>query len=260
MSNPQDSLANWVPNIWNDSKLKLKAAPLQDGAWDPVLRIKQRENNPCIEISTGVKTQKGVVIKHDIGMGPREFEELIYMMEQVARAKAAVSFELENWGYTYFFDRETNKSKRSENVEILARFSLEKREDGMVLFTVALKNGKMVIPFEFKGSEYHRWMQNGQYVPDAESSKIAALAWCSNVRNAYNFMYASNWEEPAFEKKKRMERIQNATGAAGGGGGFGGGQQNRSFGGPKPPQQQGYRPPSAPTAPVVNAFDDDIPF
>ena len=68
MSNPQDRLANWVPNIWNDGKLKLKSTPLQDGAWDPVLRIKQRENNPCIEISTGVKTQKGVVIKHDIGM------------------------------------------------------------------------------------------------------------------------------------------------------------------------------------------------
>ena len=272
MSNPNSKLDNWVPNIWNDGKLKLRAAPIQDGAWDAVLRIKQRENNPCIEISTGVKTQKGAVIKHDIGMGPRELEELIYVLEQVSKSKTAVSFELENWGYSYFFDRETNKSKRSENVEILARFSLEKREDGQVTFTVALKNGKIVIPFEFKGSEYHRWMRNGTYIPEGESSKIAALAWCANVRSAYNFMYASQWEEPAFEKRKRLERMQNATGAAGGGGGFGGGGNNRGYsqgnnqgggqGGfnkqaPQQPQNS-YKPPAP--APMIDSFDDDAPF
>lgn len=264
MTTPADRLAAWVPNLLNDGKLRLRANPIQEGAWDPTLRVKQRENNPCIEINTGVKTAKGTVLKHDIGMGPREFEEMIYILEQVAKSKTAISMELENWGYSYFFDRDAGKSKRSENVEILARFSFEKREDGMVTFTVALKGGKTVIPFEFKGSEYHRWMRNGQYVPEGESSKIATLAWCANIREAYNYMFTAKWEEPAFEKRKRLERMQAATGTGGQGGGFGGGQQNRGYsqpgqqqGGYNKPQQQAYKPP-APSP--IDTFDDDMPF
>lgn len=259
MTTPADRLAAWVPNLLNDGKLRLRANAIQEGAWEPTLRVKQRENNPCIEINTGVKTQKGTVIKHDIGMGPREFEEMIYVLEQVAKANTAVSFELENWGYSYFFDRDAGKSKRSENVEILARFSFEKREDGMVTFTVALKGGKVVIPFEFKGSEYHRWMRNGQYVPEGESSKIATLAWCANIREAYNYMFTAKWEEPAFEKRKRLERMQNATGQQQGG------QNNRGY---SQPQQQsgGYNKPQSAPQPAyqppspIDSFDDDAPF
>ena len=248
----QGSRAAWVADIFNDTKLVLRAPPVQEGGWDARLRVKMRQNNPCIEINSGIKTSKGKIMKYDVPMAPRPFEQLMYMVERVAHSKVPVAFELENWGYQYRWNSSTNKSERDAEISVIARFSIAKDETGIVSLSVAVQNGKTVIRFPFAGDEYHRWMANGNYMEPGEVSKLEALSWATTWREVYIQSFVTKWEEPEWEKAKRIERMAQATGG-GGGGGFQNRQNNQGGGGF---QKQAQSPASSP----MDSFEDDLPF
>lgn len=222
----QNNQRVWTPDIFNDDKLYLRGDPIQDGGWDTRMRIKKRGNNPAIEVSTGIKDKRDRQIRHDIPMSPRVLEEFLYVIEAVATYKSEISYELENWGYTYNWNAQTRKSERSENVSVIGKISIHKDATGMVGITFSFRGGKTIIPFKFTNDEYHRWMKDGNYMPDSDQSKIAALAWCKNIREVYNYMYVTKWEEPEWQKQQRIERMNKATGG-GQGGGWNNNNQNR---------------------------------
>lgn len=253
------NLESWVPDVFSDDKLYLYGKPVQEGAWNPRARVKKRGNNPCIEVSTGLKDRKDRVIKHDIPMAPRVFEEFLYVLETVATYKSAISFELENWGFQFKWNQQTNKSERGQEVEVIARISINKDETGLVGLTFAFQGGRSIIPFVFESDQYHKWMTNGNYLPDADGSKIAALAWAKTIREVYVQMYLTEWKEPEWQKQKRVERMQNAQG--GGGGNYNRPQQNQQSQSQQPAApKQGGGDAFANSFGSTMSFDDDIPL
>lgn len=258
-------MSNWTPDVFNDDKLYLYGKAIQEGAWTPRLRIKKRGNNPCIEVSTGLKDRRDRQIKNDIPLSPRVFSEILYVLKTVATYKSAISFELENWGFQFNWNPQTNKSERGQEVEVIARISIHKDESGMVGMTFAFRNGKTIVPFYFEHDQYHKWMKDGNYLPDADQSKIAAIAWAEMILEVYSHQYLSEWKEPEWQKQKRMERMQNAQGNNAGGGGNRQGNFNN-----RPQQQQsqnqgqntggGGGDDFSKSFGSSMAFDDDIPM
>lgn len=217
---------SWEANVFNDDKLFLYGKPIQEGGWNPRFRVKMRGNNPCFEVSTGLKDKRDRQIKHDIPLQPRVFEEFLYVVETVASYKGSISLEMENWNYSFNWNPATNKSERSQEVEVIARISIAKDDNGLIHITFAFRNGKSIVPFTFEADQYHKWMRDGNYLSDGEHSKVAALAWAKLMREVYAQMFVTNWEEPEWQKQRRVERMNRATG--GGGGGGGGYQGNRN--------------------------------
>lgn len=257
MSNGNDK-ARRDPMSLDDSKLRLYGNPIQEGAFPPSLRLKLIENNPCIEVDLGMKTEKGYPMKIEGPMDPKNYALLMLLLKKVATYPKAISFEMENWGYPFIWDREQGKSIRSKDRKIISKTQVQKREDGIV--TIALAAAKMqVIEFEFGAGEYHPVTQLGQPAPTQLISANSAESWAQMMHDIYFENFAVNWKEPEFQKKKRLERMANAQQRAGGGGGGGynGGQQ-RQGGGYQQPAQQAPRPQAA--APSSDSFDDDIPF
>lgn len=230
MSNQQQGQQGWVPNIFNDGKLAIQGKPIADGGWNSRLRIKTRENNPALEVNTGMKDKRERLIKHDVPMSPRVFEEFLYVLEVVASFKGKTSFELENWGYTWRWNSQTNKSERSENVEVICMMSIYKTEAGLIGIDFSFNRGKTVVPFVFTSDDYHKWMVNGNYMEEGDTSKIAVISWVRIIREVYAQMYIREWKEPNWQKEKRLERMAKATGQ-GGGYNSGGGNYNRGGGG-----------------------------
>jgi hypothetical protein len=259
MSNGNDK-ARRDPMCLDDSKLRLYGTPIQEGAYAPSLRVKLIENNPCLEVDLGMKTEKGYPMKIEGPMDPQQFNNLLILLEKVAAYPNAISFEMENWGHPFIWDREQGKSIRSKDRVIISKTQVQKREDGVVTIALAAKKMQLV-EFEFQPGEFHPITQNGQPAPLKITSPVAAAGWAKVIGDIYNTNFAVNWKEPEFQKKKRLERMQNAQQRQGGGGG--GQQFNRNGGGGGGnnynSNQQQQRAPQAP-APASDSFDDDIPF
>lgn len=256
MSNAPEK-ARRDPGCMDDSKLRLYGTPIQEGAYPPSLRIKLIENNPCIEVDLGMKTEKGYPMKIEGPMDPKEFNTLLILLEKVAAYPNAISFEVENWGHPFIWDRDQGKSIRSKDRVIISKTQVQKRDDGVVTIALAAKKMQLV-EFVFQPGEFHPITQNGQAAPLKITSPVAAAGWAKALGDIYNTNFAVNWKEPEFQKKKRLERMANAQQRQGGGGG-GGNQYNRNGGGGQQQQQQAPRPQQAP-AHDAPGFDDDIPF
>lgn len=214
--NNQNNRPAWEPDVFSDDKLSLKGKPLQDGGWNTRLRLKKKENNPCLDISTGLKDKRDRQIRNEVPMSPRVFEEFLYVLEAVASFKSAISFELENWGYVWRWDPQANKSNRSESPEIICKMSIHKNDDGIVGIDFSFRGGKTLVPFIFESDDFHKWMSQGNYMLPGEQSKIAALAWAKVMREVYVQNFVAEWAEPEWQKKARLERMQRATGQGGG--------------------------------------------
>ncbi|MNQ02260.1 hypothetical protein D3C85_149290 [compost metagenome] len=263
MSNGNEK-ARRDPMCLDDSKLRLYGTPIQDGAYPPSLRIKLIENNPCIEVDLGMKTEKGYPMKIEGPMDPQAFSTLLVLLEKVAAYPNAISFEVENWGHPFIWDRDQGKSIRSKDRVVISKTQVQKREDGVVTIALAAKKMQLV-EFVFQPGEFHPITQNGQAAPLKITSPVAAAGWATAMREIFMTNFAINWKEPEFQKKKRLERMQNAQNGGGQRQGGGGNNYNRNGGGGGGnnynggQQQQQQRPAPAP-APASDSFDDDIPF
>lgn len=253
------------PTAIDDGKLKLYAKPLKDDgvARSPSLRVKMIENNPCIHVDLGIKTEgkggrDGYPISIETPMEPRSFMLLMNLIEDVASYKGVCSFVMENWGHPFIWDRDAGKNVRSKERLVVSKFCISKREDGMVTFGVTAK-GKQDVEFEFTPNEFHVIIPNGGIADVSLSSKLAAKAWATVWKEVFPQHFERNWAEPEFQKRRRLENMQRANGGGGGGGNNYNRQNNNGGGG----QQQQQRPAQT-QQPVSQASgfddDDDIPF
>lgn len=255
------------PEAIDDGKLRLYGAPQKEGARQTMIRVKldSNNNNPIIEVDFGYKTEpkagksEGFPVKIDTPMAPIPFRTLMNLIIRVANYNGEVSFEVDNWGFPFMWDADQRKSVRAKEKMIISRFQVAKREDGVVTFGITAK-GKPDMVHEFKSDEYHMIMQNGQPVDVKISSREAAIATAEAWLEVYYERFTNKWEEPEYQKKRRLENMQKAQGGGGGyqqrnnNGGGGGGNNYQQ----RPPQQQQQQAP----APLGdgNGFDDDIPF
>lgn len=260
MSN-KDQKQRRDPWVLDDKKLFLFAPPLQEGARQRRLRLtqKQGENNPVFEIDYGIKSEgrngkEGYPIKLEIPMEPITFSSIMKLIERVAAFKGQCGFEFEHWGHPFIWNKDQGKSIRSPERMLLARQSIFKKDNGMVVMGFASK-GKPDAEFEFSPNEFHPIMQNGQPAALDVSSSLAAAGWASAMHEVFFNHFVKSWEEPAWEKKRRLENMQRANG--GGSGGYGGGGQG---GYQQPQQQQQSQPSGGNVGGDIDSFDDDLPF
>lgn len=251
-------------NALDDSKLKLYGPTLREGGYSSNLVLKQIENNPAFVLNYGFKSEpksgkEGYPVRLDVPMSPRPFRTLMNLIIKVSQYKSACSFEMDHWGHPFIWDKSQEKNVRSKDRLLIARFSIGKRDDGTVYLGVASK-GKDTVEFEFKGDEYHPITQNGQPVSVSIDSPLAAQSWAESLLDVYFKIYVGKWEEPEFEKRKRIERMERAQGRQGGynnqgnQGNRGGQGGYNNGGGNRPPQQPQQNMAS------VDSFDDDLPF
>lgn len=250
------------PMCLDDSKLRLYGTKVREDAYAPSLRLKLIENNPAFEVDLGYKSDKGYPLKIEAPMSPRVLSDVLILLEKVAAYPNAISFEVENWGHPFIWDRDQGKSIRSKERMCVSKTQVAKRDDGVVVIAIAAKKMDLV-EFVFQPDDFHPITQNGQVIPMKISSPVAAAGWATMLREVYFTNFAINWTEPEFQKKKRLERMQNAQNGGGqrqqggGGGNYGGGQRQQSGGNnyQQAPQQQ-----QAPAPAPGDSFDDDLPF
>lgn len=246
------------PICIDDGKLRLYAPALQEGARQRMCRTKLIENNPALEIDYGIKSEprngkEGYPVKLEIPMAPVPFQTLLELIKRVAAFKGQCGFEMENWGHPFIWSKEQGKNIRSPERLLIARISVFKRDDGMVVLGFAAKN-KPNAEFEFKPDEFHPICQNGQAAPVDISSSLAATAWAEALSQVYFGNYVKSWEEPEYQKRRRLENMQRAQQRQGGGGSYQGGNNNSQY-------QQSQPQPSAPAGNMGNDdFDSDLPF
>lgn len=251
------------PEAIDDGKLRLYGPPLKEGAKSSMIRVKPdpKNNNPIIEVDFGYKTEpkagkaEGYPVKIETPMAPIPFRTLMNLIIRVASFKGEVSFEVDNWGFPFMWDAELRKSVRAKEKMIISRFQVAKRADGVVTLGITAK-GKPDMIHEFKADEYHLIMQNGQPVDLSISSREAAIATAEAWIEVYYNRFCNKWEEPEYQKKRRLENMQRAQGNSGG---YPPKQQNNSGGGYNNNQQQ-QKPASAPIGDGGGFDDGDIPF
>lgn len=217
---------------FDDGKLTLWGKPLQEGASSPSFSIKPNENNPGVEINTGLKTDRGYPIKMEGRLDPIVFKTLLNLIVQVAGSPSGTAFEMECWGKPWIWDKGQGKNVRASEFMIECCLRVAKRDDGMVTLSAAAKN-KPTIEFEFAPSEFHPITQNGQRVSVAISSPMAAAAWADSWTEIFFNRFVKDWKEPEFEKQKRLDRMKKAQEKFGGGG-------NRNGNNQRPQQSGGY--------------------
>lgn len=254
MDNQQKKRERREIYVMDDKKLHLYAKPLQEGAYSPRLRVLFKENNPCIEVNCGTKTEKNYAITIEAPMAPLPFRTLMMLIEKVAASKQPCAFEMDNWGYPFIWDRAQGKNVRSKERLIISRTSVMKREDGVVAIALAAKN-KPTVQFEFQSDEFHPILQNGQTLDVGITSSMAAAAWASQMKDIVTSCYVDNWAEPEYEKKRRLERMQNNQN------GQGNRYQNQSSNNRGSQQNSNGQNSQQPSASYQdNDDDDDIPF
>lgn len=249
------------PTAIDDGKLRLYGAPIKEGARGTMFRLKKVENNPVLEADSGTKTEPkngrdGYPIKIETPMAPRPFRRLMNLIISVAKFKGATEFEMENWGHPFIYDKEKGGNVRSKDRLIISRFQVAKREDGVVTFAVSAK-GRDTLSWEFRGDEFHKVQQKGQPVDEGTDSAQSAIAWAESLIDVYFHHFTANWAEPEFQRRRRLENMQNAQNR--GGNNQGQRQQyngNSGGGNNQAPRQQGQQP----AAQMDDSFDDDIPF
>jgi len=248
MSEQRQTKARREISAIDDKKLRLYARqPLRDGGWKPELRVLPKENNPCIEVSLGYKNDRGYLQKIELPMAPVPFETLLQLIERVAKHSQACSFEFGVRGRPWIWNREQGKNIRSPEVMDIGKIEVGKREDGSVYLLVGGRGSKDLVEFDFKADEYHPITQNGVPVAVGIDSSTAACAWVKVIRDVYSAYFNHKWEEPAYEREKRLERARNAQQ---------GGQRQGNY-------NQGSNNSQSRPAPAPNPmdeFDDDIPF
>lgn len=248
------------PMCLDDNKLRLYGKPIQEGAYAPSLRVKKIENNPCIEVDCGFKSDKGYPQKIEAPMDPNVFNALLHLIEKVAAYPNEISFEIENWGYPFIWDSEQKKSVRSKDRLVISKTQVAKRADGAVTITLAAKR-MPVVEFVFEPNEFHPIMQNGQVCPLKLSSPVVAAGWAGLMRDVFNTNFTTTWTEPAYAKQKRLERMQQAQQRQNGGGGGGYNQRQGGSGNYQNNQQQQAPRQQQPQADFGGeSFDDDLPF
>lgn len=204
------------PTALDDWKLRLFAKPITTDGRQPSLRIKMIENNPCIDVDTGTKTEgkngrEGYPISIETPMEPITFQTLLEMIKRVALFKGQIAFELENWGKPWIWNKEAGKNLKSQEAMVISRFSIGKRDDGMVFLGVAARN-KPSIEFEFKPNEWHVIQQAGQAVSVEISSSLAATGWANAMTEIFALHFVTNWAEPEYLKQRRLENAQKHGG------------------------------------------------
>lgn len=259
------------PDVFSENKLKLWGPVLRTDARSSVVSIdKDENNNPVLTMDTGYRTEakngkEGRPVNVKTPMAPRPFRQLMNLIMKVARSKQPVSFEIDNWGYPWFYNRDAGKNERSKEKQVISRFQVEKREDGVVTFGVTAKGVDGVV-FEFKEDDWHITTQNGQPIDIRISSPEAAIAWAEQWLEVYSNDFRERWKEPDYAKAKRLERERERAAKFGnnnGGGNYRPQGQSQSQGNyNNGQQQQQQRPAPAQTTPLDSddSFDEDLPF
>lgn len=235
------------PHVFDDSKLYLYAAPINPGDKRPRLRIKLYENNPVIDVDYGQKTDKGYQITHDTPVDPIVLGNLLTMIEFAARSKSPVSFELDNWGHPFMWDREQGKNVRAKDKMNISRIEVGRRDSGEVYMKyMAVKKPELEFVFA-DDQDYHKLQQDGNPMSANTMGMIVALSWSRAINAIYYSYYALKWEEPEWRKRFRLEQAQKFGG---------GGQQQRPQGG----QQQNQGNNNTSMNSVTSDMDDDLLF
>lgn len=256
-------------NALDDKKLHLFAkAPLREGGMTPRLRIILDENNPVVDVDLGMKTEgrngkEGYPISIKTPMAIRPLRQFLNLVIYVARQKGEFAMGMDNWGYPFMWDKDLGKNVRSKDRLLISHFEIMKRGNGAVTLGVAAK-GKDTVEFDFASDEFHPVTQNGQAVDITLDSASAAVAWAEQLLETITHLHAAGWEEPEWQKQRRLENARKHNGGGGGNGSYGSGNSGNSNGGNYPPRQSQPAPQQA--APAyggggdVDSFDEEIPF
>lgn len=243
------------PHVFDDSKLRLYAPAIKEGAKQVSFQVKLVENNPTIVVDYGYATEKGNRVNHETPLNPTVFNQICLLLKRVAAAKGQAAYEMDNWGHPWLWDKEQGKNVRSKDMMNLSRLEIGKHENGDVYLKYSAVK-KPPIEFAFSDDTYHKLLVNGQ--PDSSASSVmAALAWADTMAEIYNTYFAINWVEPEWRKRFRMEQANKHGNKSYGGGGYaksnqaGGG--NHSGGG-------GYSKPTYTPEPPADDYDEEIPF
>lgn len=239
------------PGILTDNKLHLTLPPGPNGTRNRVLKFKMNENNITMVVDYGIfndRSQRPVT--SETPLDPIIFACYLELLEIAIKGKGACSWEMENWGKAWRWNKEQGKSIRDTESSVLSKVSIGKHENGVVFFAVAVK-GKDTLEFKFTPNEWLRILQDGNTVPDGFSSMVVASSWTKTMRDVHNQLYVKDWKEPEHKRKFRQEQAAKRGQGGGGYNGGGGGQQQS-----RPPQQQ----PQTGNSYGQDDFDSDIPF
>lgn len=251
----------YEPIVFDDPKLRLYGFPVAPNAKAPSFKWRLIENNPTIEIDYGTQNDKGQRVNHQTPMDPIEINRISEIIKIVAVSKVPVSYAFDNWGHPFIWDRDLKRSVRSKEKMNLSQVEIGKKETGEV-YIKYMSYKKPDAEFVFGDGQWHQIQQNGTPAPVGVVSRVSAMAWANALTSIYNTYYATNWTEPEWRRKFRLERQAQFAGGGQGGGNrnYGGNQNNNQGGGYNQQNQQPQQQNNNYNQSIDNSFDDDISF
>lgn len=216
--------------IFDDTKLKLTAKPIEQGCRPPTMQFGTYLNNPQLTVFTNCDNGSGVTM---IGAGydPITFFELLDRIEFFA------SVAPNNSSATLETLTDIPKERRTDpkvRKEVKSVTQLGRDEEGKVWLSIqdAKNSNAPKVRFYFQTNFYHRWKFSGVQMSHAENSQSAALAWVHGMRAMVGPFMINNPNAAADGERARAKWSGNGGGQGGGNKSYGGnnGGGNKSYG------------------------------
>lgn len=203
---PQPRLKTALDN----PKLKLSADKLPNGESRPTFSIYWTNNNPRIDVWTGVASEKdGGLIRatlDDIWL--KVFLDKIDELCNPASAND-VAFIIECKNHTW------QNNKRSAEPVVLARIVAGRDKDGRVYVSVLSNDpSRSKVRFLFGNSWYNSLSHKSEKLTDAQISWVVAKSWVETVRQYYNLIAVEGYEHKTRDGGKGGNNNNNRGGGS----------------------------------------------
>lgn len=175
--------------VLDNPKLKLSAEKLPNGEQRPSFSLYWTNNNPRIDVWTGVTSEKdGGLIRaklDDVWLGT-----LLTSLESLCKPDAPndVAYIIECKDHTW------HQNKRSQEPVVTARIVAGRDKDGRTYVSVLSADPqRSKVRFLFGNTWYNSLSHKNEKLSDAQISWIVCQSWINMVRNFYTAVASANY-------------------------------------------------------------------
>lgn len=229
-----------IPGALDDSKLRLSAEAVNGSRRKPNLRVNLWENNPRIEVRTGVENDKNYGLI-SAALDLPVFFQVLDLIREACEQTQKWHVKITNQKFKFI------RGQRSEEPLDDTYIVIGRTEQGVIYISIlAYDKDRPRIKFDFLPSNFHKFTNaDGTPYDQGKLSQSHAKAWASVMSELIPHFFATNYEYIDYQARKQQRAGGgggggfNRGGQGGGGGGYnrggqggGGGYQQRGGGSP----------------------------
>lgn len=247
-----------IKTIFDDTKMRLTARPVEQGCRPPQLAFGTYQYNPQLTVFTNCDNGSGVTI---IGAGynPATFFELLDKIEFLA-TEGVAGMQMECATLTEIPKEKRTDPKQKLEATKLTQIGRDENDCIWISIQDAKNSAAPKIRFTFQKDYYHNWKYKNIQNDKSTQSRDAAIAWVRMMRAMVGPFMVNN-PNAATDAENAKQRWLEKNGNKGGYGNKGGNNNYGNKGGNNNYGNKGnsnYGSGSKPAAATSDGFDSDF--